>query len=777
MPMMWDRLKTSQKQVGGGALVDDERIRLSMAYSHTRNSSTTTKKGGYSYSIKGGPAPPRPPREFFESHQYEIAVAPAVQEPPPRNPARITLRAANTRPTSSVYSQDTTTTTRPKASNYTVTVATKYGYRYGGVEEISPPSSPEPDAEGVIRFLPGDVSPIEEEEHPNSGQQYAAVPNTGAPSHSNGNHEHRNQTASQDTGRQSPRGSSNNGNSRGGATSIPMMRRERRKQSDAAVRGAHSNQRGAMAPQQHRNPPPTHQDNAQEAPRWDPLTGERTTSDRGRPSQVNPAELSQGLGISSHAWASPVNSPTQAPPSFTDRVRRIAKKAGAVRDREKETDTDPAAGAFTSTRPGWRGASGRTAIVDPVHDTPEVAPLRIPEKSSRRNIPPAHAPEPMPDLLLGGALRRGQTPPISPPATETPTSGTRSGPREIARNNVQVGTQQTPHVTQLRPEHGQSYPSPPLSGTPLGGDAPAVAAVRELARDGFPNVTALPSPTLNANYSPDANVIRRKPPPLQINHQHQGSVSSVSSQPPQAAQPPPLQIPQFAPPAPAAATDAWVQPPSRFSVTTYATSNTGTTRDEGDEGVDEDQPPVPSIPAGLQITNNASRSSDNSPITSPIDQFMASPFNLHSEPLPMTPPANPAIARAQAIERIERPDSRASDMNKSLPPAPPEASAGEAQDRVGMLDARLRALANRRININRSITQMTEMMPTDKLMNSEEVVRKREIEKKKVEALKQELADVQREEYELGMKLHRAYKRLDRDADLTTTLWVRRVTT
>ena len=39
---------------------------------------------------------------------------------------------------------------------------------------------------------------------------------------------------------------------------------------------------------------------------------------------------------------------------------------------------------------------------------------------------------------------------------------------------------------------------------------------------------------------------------------------------------------------------------------------------------------------------------------------------------------------------------------------------------------------------NRSIQQMTELMPTDKLMNSAEVVRKRESEKKKVETLRQE---------------------------------------
>ncbi|KAK0745022.1 hypothetical protein B0T21DRAFT_326040 [Apiosordaria backusii] len=808
MPMMWDRLKISQKQ-------DDERIRLGMGYNNHNNA---PKKGGRALSACRVPecglgcsvlfwaataphayllplqpplptAPSRLHLDIFQSLRQKVTITTSftqisylstaadcirlrflvansvtlccsettapravIQEPPPRNPARIKVRTSTYRPPSSVYSQDTQP--QPSVSDYTVTVATKYGYRYGGAEEISPPSSPEPDSEGVKRFLPGDVSPIEEDDHPTAIPQHQQT----SPHHNtaqNG-HSRQGQTPTPETGRQSPHRAPN---SRGGATSIPMLRRERRKQSGTVVRETNSNNRD--------HPPRETGPAGQEPPRWDPLSGERTKVDRGRPSQVNPAEFSQGLGITATAWASPQPSPT-VPPSFTDRVRRIAKKAAAGREREPQHDTDPAAGAFTSTRPGWRGASGRTAIVDPVRDTPEVAPLRIPEKSSRRTFTPVQAARPKPDLSLGAMPRRGQTPPISPPATETPT--VRTGLRETSHNIVHTPSQQTPPTAYLPSENAQSYPSPPLSSTPLGGgDAPAMAA-RELARDAVPNLAALPSPTFNNTKSHESNMIRRKPPPVHTNHQHQESVSSVYSQPSQGPlHTSPLQIPGIAPPATLAANnDTYVQPPSRFSITTYATSNTGTTRDDGDDPVDEDQPPVPSLPVGLHHGGKIGPSSDNSPVTSPIDQFMTSPFSTHTEQLAMV---NPAIARAQAIER---PNSRASDINKSLPPAPPE---GEAQDRVSLLNAQLRALANRRININRSITQMTEMMPTDKLMNSEEVIRKREIEKKKVEALKQELSEVQREEYELGLKLHRAYKRLDRDSEYEPTgLWVRRVT-
>ncbi|KAK4223758.1 hypothetical protein QBC38DRAFT_38824 [Podospora fimiseda] len=763
--MMWDRLKTHSRQVV--IPVDNNKIHMSVGYGSTTTTTTTTQiqKGGYSYSIKGGPPPPRPPRELLESlevsssHHEPALAPPPLREPLPRNPNRITVRASTNnnhhRSSSSVDLQSPAAA--PIGQNYTVTVATtNYSYRYGGAEEISPPSSPEPDSEGAERYLPGDVSPIDDDDDPTGPQNHTNFPSGGA---------YRNAGSEQAGIRQSGRSpqrvaTNNNNNSRAPTTNIPTMRREKRKQTAAA-----------QLPRQTQADPP------RDVPRWDPLTGEvraTVTSDRRPSQQVNPPDFGQGLGITSHAWASPQSSPTVTTQSFTDRWRRIAKKAAAVRDREPTTvhnnDVDPAAGAFTSSRPSWKGASGRTVIVDPVHDNPEVAPLRIPEKSSRRNMTPAHSNN-KPGLTLGGALRRGETPPISPPASETLN---RPGMREIPRN-----TAQTP-LTQLQSQSGRSYPSPPLSGTPLvgGGDAASVAA-RELARDGFQtNMTVLPSPTFNTN-AREANALRRKPPPVNTHQRQQDSISSLYSQPspsPHATAPPPLalHIPDIVPSAqPPVNHEAWVQPPSRFSITTYATSNTGTTREEGDDSVEEDQPPVPSLPVELIKTGGSSR---NSPVTSAIDQFMASPFSYHAEQPSMLASVNPAIARAQALS-VERPGSRASDVNKTLPPAPPEVTAGEAQDRIAMLRAQSSALANRRINIERLITQMTEMMPTDKLMNSDEVIRKREQEKKKVEALEMELSEVKREEHEVGLKLHRAYKRQDREMEWDNTgLWVRRVT-
>ncbi|KAK0629700.1 hypothetical protein B0T17DRAFT_194819 [Bombardia bombarda] len=811
MATMWDRLKTGPPKQHLGGRFDDDGMLGGGLRSMTNNQLGTR---GYSYSIKGGPPPSRPPREFFEAQQHDTA--PAVQEPPSRNPNRISVRASNFRSQSSAYSQSNSTSqyssaarSRNNYSHYPANLASRQSHRYGGGSDgISPPSSPEPDSAGYGYDLNDDVSPIEEE--------MPDIPQYDLASSSRNNRRVSQTVHVQPETRQPPPQQIQP------KTNIPMMRRERRKQqSDAVARDTQSRER--LPAHQYQQP----RGSANQEPRWDALTGERTSSPRGWPSQVKPAEFAHGLGISTRAASPPQKSPPVTS-SFGDRVRRIAKKAGQV---GRENETDPAAGAFTVSRPGWHGASGRTAIVDPVHDNPEVPPLRIPDKSGRRVISPVPAPA-GPRLGPsggGGVARRGQTPPISPRGAETAAG---SDSRDMAGRVVPSSQQQPYPVTNSHPQDGQGYPSPPLSGALLpGGDAPAVAA-QELARTAFTNTMNIPpplsspvSPTMNQNnHNPydNATMIRRKPPPPahanQHHYRHNDSISSVYSQPDGppivAATPPPHpHQPEAATRNTIAPDDPWVQPPSRFSITTYATSTAETPRESLDDFDHHDRPPVPELPRRLLtesspqgqappphqaesvmdrsrpklniVTDDRAHSSArNSPIIVSLkDQFVASPFSTVGDSQAArdrkaaATAQNPNIIRAQTATTTERPTSAASGMNKVLPLAPPETTAGEARDRVGVLNAQLLSLANRRLNINRSIKQMTELMPMDKLMNSDEVVRKREMEKHNIERLRQELSEVQREEYELGLKLHRAYKRLDKDAEWEpTTLWVRRVT-
>lgn len=143
------------------------------------------------------------------------------------------------------------------------------------------------------------------------------------------------------------------------------------------------------------------------------------------------------------------------------------------------------------------------------------------------------------------------------------------------------------------------------------------------------------------------------------------------------------------------------------------------------------------------------------------------------------PPGRPMVSHRRAASDGESVNQRPSGamVAKPLPPAPPELLTS-SHDRVAYLNAQIQGLAHRRINIHRSIRQILALMPADDVMASNEVLRKRRDEKLKVDSLKDELAEVQKEEHELGLKLHRAYKRMDKNAEFEpTTLWVRRVTT
>ncbi|KAJ9138422.1 hypothetical protein NKR23_g8591 [Pleurostoma richardsiae] len=744
---MWDRFRTA----GGPHLKLD---RASPLDEKSASSFSAGVPFGYTYQIKGGQPPPRPPREFPEEQFDHAAAPPAAAQPPPRPPGlelppqrnshRNTYRSSGFRPTSSIYSQPS-----PQAPTYGANVhATRY--LTGGRDDVSPPSSPEALTPRDEHYRPvsPDISPIDEYE-----------PDRRAMSQLNS-------STSRPAGQRQASGDS-------ARTNIPMMRRERRKMSDAALREKNSRDRLRLQAQAQA------QEGEGAEVRWDAMTGELTTSEKGRPSQVKPAEYARGLGIS----GTPTSPPAQKSPttSFGDRVRRMTKTSKEPVAR----DTDPAAGAFTSSRPGWRGASGRTTLVDPVYDKPDVAPLRIPRKSSRRAASPPSRPRPSDGV--GGLDARLANTPVSPPAAETGRAG---GTSTNANTNMNSSTIRKV-VPSSSSQQDQAQPSPR-------------------------SVNLLPSQVAPAglnNISGNAP-IRRKPPPAHAGHKKQGSASSTYSQPDLAAHPAlradgSNNYSNDQSRLHGAGESPWVQPPSRFSVTTYAPSekSTATPRESNDGFVD--RPPMPTPPQQYRDSPGAGGNrpspnpdsvmdrqrpklrsggddwADREPIKISLGQpWMSTPFSTSAstsrrdtsgDSLPPSPPPH----ATDPSSRLAHPSRRESTLsvNKTLPAAPPEISASTARDRVALLNAQLQSLANRRTNLTRSIRQMTELMPTDNLLDSAEVVARRDAERRKVEELRVELAECRREEYELGLRLHRAYKRMDRDAEFEpTTLWVRRVT-
>lgn len=420
----------------------------------------------------------------------------------------------------------------------------------------------------------------------------------------------------------------------------------------------------------------------------------------------------------------------------------------------------------------------------------------------------------------------------------------------------------------------QGYPSPPLSRSPTllgaGGSAAVNATANIDANAGTLNVNANEDPRqlplqqqqpLSAQPSPTAShpPIRRKrvgsgTPFAHLgsghgtNHQPKDSfTSSVYSQEIEVNRDQKQQPSQEAAHRPTVDTrnlpgagnadSSYVQPPSRFSVTTYATSAYSSTPRESLEQFDRsnyngaDAPPLPTPPKDIPLlfnnshhTHGNSHNNNKPPGVSVMDRSRpklrstttawddddddGEPVKISlSKPWMSTAGANSAGINTQSPpQRTRRDEPKAprqiankevdsamlrigsdsvnpprspsiASVDKALPLPPPEATASSVNDRVAMINAQLQSLGNRRINITRSIKQMTELMPRDNLMAAPEVMRKRELEKLKVQELERELADVQREEHELGMKLHRAYKRLDRHAEYEpTTLWVRRAT-
>lgn len=361
------------------------------------------------------------------------------------------------------------------------------------------------------------------------------------------------------------------------------------------------------------------------------------------------------------------------------------------------------------TRPPWNGASGRAPMVDPVRDDPSVAPLSLQRRVSKR-------------VGLGGGRN---------PETPSGNAGTGRGllpSRSSQRLNEAYKTPSPELVS-------HSYPSPPNTGSPPPSQS---------------SMSHAPAHMLAPTMVPDqSKAIKRKPSPSTHNPHSSwsSSVYSAMTENTILGDKPllnPIETPRLSTPE-----DPWVQPSSRFSVTTC---NTAATKSPvvPDE---EERPDTPKQASSVMDRRRPVPGGDN--------------FRRASN-VPII------ISMKSASPSTDRPASIVS-TDKALPPAPPELES--AHDRVANLTARLDSLAHRRNNINKSIKQMTELMPTDRLMSSTEVMRKREIEKKKVEVLKEELAEIQREEHDLGLKLYRANKRAEREAAFEpSSLWVRRVT-
>ena len=190
---------------------------------------------------------------------------------------------------------------------------------------------------------------------------------------------------------------------------------------------------------------------------------------------------------------------------------------------------------------------------------------------------------------------------------------------------------------------------------------------------------------------------------------------------------------------------------------------------------DQPEPPVsrsstataatPEVGTRASSPGSLAESTDNA---SQLDEYKA---NIMSRKRPV--PSVVAPGKKPVTARKPTPSQAAEDAaSKGLAPNPPEQ---QPKDRIELLEERQKTLLRRKTNITTIIDELNQVFqPTSAAYD----MSAREEVKKTVNGLNNELAEIRREEHEIGLKLLRAWKKRD-DQDLYgggTGLWVKRVT-
>ncbi|KAA8646167.1 hypothetical protein EYZ11_001542 [Aspergillus tanneri] len=181
------------------------------------------------------------------------------------------------------------------------------------------------------------------------------------------------------------------------------------------------------------------------------------------------------------------------------------------------------------------------------------------------------------------------------------------------------------------------------------------------------------------------------------------------------------------------------QPTSRFSATTYEPTEAGSSVGSRRNSIDTAQ------------------STENFP-------------SIMSRKRPV--PSSVAPAKKPSRKPTPSQASNEDEASKDLAQCSPEQ---QAQNRIEALEARKDSLARRRNNINTIIHELTQVIQPSSVAYD---MAAREEVKKTVTSLNNELAEIKREEHEIGLKLFRAWKKRDEQNCYGggSGLWVKRVT-
>lgn len=135
------------------------------------------------------------------------------------------------------------------------------------------------------------------------------------------------------------------------------------------------------------------------------------------------------------------------------------------------------------------------------------------------------------------------------------------------------------------------------------------------------------------------------------------------------------------------------------------------------------------------------------------------------------------IPKAKTLASTKMPPRKPVPMeaNKALSISSQNSRENQTEKRIRDLEARREGLASRKANVVAVIHELTEVVQPSSVAYDLAV---RDEVKKTVATLNDELAEIQKEEHDVGLQLVRAWKRRD-ERDLNggeSSLWVRRVT-
>lgn len=464
--------------------------------------------------------------------------------------------------------------------------------------------------------------------------------------------------------------------------------------------------------------------------RWDDYSGEPTTSEKGKESVVKP-----GTQPAEMQYPDLKEKTRQILAGL--RERGVANQQGA-RKMSPPPQSDPL--DYPPEREPWKGASGRTALVKPVRNNPaaRLEPIRIPVDNNRRFETTTNNTN-RPVASSSSTIKPVPTQPATEDIVKPP------APLRVGKNSPAVRSPVTAQPPQPleSPFRSPQYPDAVHTSVTVPPSNPGLS----LGSTGGPLTPLTPTPSRLA-----------MPPPRSDSNQE--FMPTNSSPTLAAVQPQPqsdsLQL----------VNSANDDPSSRFSWTTYGTTATDSPPDT--PRADANAPPVPRLPTDMP-TSLAMR---KRPIQA---QAQSRPqTSLIASNLP-TMQNNKVVVRKPTPAEHRRASSiftTASDLSKSLPQCPPEM---EAPDKISSLEARMDEFARRKRNVSKLINQLKSGVQPSNIAFD---LRTREEVKRTIKGLEGELADIIQEEHDVGLRLHRAQRKKDREEmyENPTGLWIKRVT-